>query len=419
MTADTIATAVADRPALLYLYDGHTALVSRAALQLAGVHSEESFADASRIVVDTDGTPTGELRGESAIARVLSVIPMPPTAEQVTLVQDTLTQLSASGLTGACIMDGTPATLDLLAEADSSSAGLPLRIVSAIDHAPGDDEAMLDERLAMRDRRGARWRGGLVKLYADGVIETGSGWLYEPDTLGGGQTSFWNDPAAFREIVRRYHDAGFQIATHAIGDRAIGATIEAYRAAGAPAMPAPPHRIEHLECMADRDLGRMAAAGITASVQPLHMQWRHADGSDDWSARLGPERTQRAWRVRDMIRAGLLVALGSDWPVAQYDPRIGMAWARLRRTPGIPDAHVFEPDQVLTPTEALLGFTRWAAQAQGDSDAGVIRVGARADLAIWDENPLLIDADTLPDLPVHATIMDGRATFRSADATIA
>lgn len=418
MTADAIAPAVADQPALLYLYDGHTALVSHAALQLAGINSEESFADASRVVVDADGTPTGELRGESAIARVLSVIPMPTTAEQVNLVHGVLRRLSASGLTGVCIMDGTPATLDLLAKADSVQAGLPLRVVSAIDHAPGDDETTLHEHLAMRDRRGARWRGGLVKLYADGVVETGSSWLYQPDTSGGGQAPFWNDPAAFRETVRRYHNAGFQIATHAIGDHAIGATIEAYRAAGPPTVSAPSHRIEHLECMADRDLSRMAAAGIAASLQPLHMQWRRADGSDDWSTRLGPERARKAWRVRDLIRAGVLVALGSDWPVAQFDPRIGMAWARLRRTPGIPDAHVFEPDQVLTPFEALLGYTRWAAKAQGDPDTGIIRVGARADLSIWDENPLRVDADQIPHLPIHATVMDGRTTFRSAEATI-
>ena len=414
MTADAIEAAIRGRPALLFLFDGHTALVSTSALGLAGITGAETFSDASRVVVDKNGRPTGELRGESAIDRVFSTIPVPPLAEQASRLRRILDRVAAAGFTSASVMDGTTDTLDLLDEADSSGGGLPLRLVTAIDHPPGSDDEMFQTRLDLRDRRGARWRGGLVKLYADGVIDTGSGWLYEPDSFGDGTAPFWNDQDAFRHTVSRYHDAGFQIATHAIGDRAIGATIDAYLAAGSSGQVRPPHRIEHLECMADHDLVRMAAAGITASVQPLHMQWRLADGSDDWSTRLGAERARRGWRVRDMIDAGIPVALGSDWPVAQFDARIGMAWARLRRGPGCVDAHVFEPEQVLTPTQALAGFTHWAAQAQGDSDAGIIRQGADADLTIWEENPLLVSADHLPAVPIHATILEGRTTYRSA-----
>jgi predicted amidohydrolase YtcJ len=418
MTSAAIEDAVGGLPALLFLFDGHTALASHAALKLAGIQGAEEFADGSRIVVDDAGRPTGQLNGESAIDRVLEVAPVPSTAESVATVRGILADLSASGFTGGCIMDGSADSFDLLDEVDATDGGLPLRLVTAFDHGPGDDEDQLRARLALRDRRGARWRGGLVKLYADGVIDTGSAWLYDPDTHGGGTASFWKDYDAFRRTVQRYHDGGFQIATHAIGDKAIGSTIGAYRAAGPRRMPSPAHRIEHLECMADGDLGRMAAAGVTASVQPLHMQWRKADGSDTWSSRLGPERAARAWRVRDMIDAGLRVALGSDWPVAQLDSRIGMAWARLRRIPGQPDAHVFEPDQVLSPVEALLGFTRWAAEAQGDLDTGIIRPGYRADLVVWDENPLVVDADHLIEVPVHTTLVDGKATYRAADSMI-
>jgi predicted amidohydrolase YtcJ len=259
----------------------------------------------------------------------------------------------------------------------------------------------------MRDRRGVRWRGGVVKLYADGVIETGTAWLHEPDVDGGGREAFWKDAAAYARTVREYADAGFQVATHAIGDRAVSEVVDAYLAAGARSANGAPHRIEHLELTTDRDVQRLAAAGITASVQPLHLQWRKADGSDEWSRRLGPERVTRAWRAGDFWRAGAPVALGSDWPIAQNDARIGLAWAMLRRLPGDPDAPVFEPEQRLTAYQALHGYTVGAARAQGDGDLGRIAPGCRADYVVWEENPLHIAPDDLPDAPILRTVVGG------------
>jgi predicted amidohydrolase YtcJ len=97
--------------------------------------------------------------------------------------------------------------------------------------------------------------------------------------------------------------------------------------------------------------------------------------------------------------------------VAQYDARIGMAWARLRRIPGRTDAPVFEPSQRLTALEALKGFSVWAAEAQGDHDQGTIRPGNKADLAIWADDPLLVSGDDLIELPIESTWVDGEIVF--------
>ncbi|RBO73787.1 amidohydrolase family protein, partial [Microbacterium sp. H6] len=101
------------------------------------------------------------------------------------------------------------------------------------------------------------------------------------------------------------------------------------------------------------------------------------------------------------------LALGSDWPIAQNDARIGLAWSMLRRRPGDPDAPVFEPDQVLSPYQALHGYTVGAALAQGDADLGRIAPGFKADYAVWAENPLHVSPDDLPDLPVQGTVVGG------------
>lgn len=171
-----------------------------------------------------------------------------------------------------------------------------------------------------------------------------------------------------------------------------------------------PHRIEHLETLTPADVVRLAASGITASMQLPHLQWRIPDGSDEWARRLGPERASRGWAAGTVLRAGAPLALGSDWPIADLDARVGLAWAMLRRAPGDTDGFVYEPAERLTAAQALHGYTRGAALAQGDDDLGIIRAGAHADLTVWSEDPLEVPGDDLAKLPVRATYLDGLHT---------
>ncbi len=405
--SDLVDEAVGGLPALLFFFDFHTALASSEALRRAGITGPRRFEDSSEIVVDASGRPTGELREDSSYQPILAVAPKASREATLDSARRTLARMRRSGLTGGMIMDGDSGTLDLLEALELSGSGLPVRIVSAMDVKPASSAGEREALREQRDRGGARWRGGVIKLYADGVIETGAGWLYEPDAEGEGLTGFWGDQGAFAEAVREFTDAGFQIATHAIGDRAVGETITAYEAVGCRARGRAPHRIEHLETLDPRDVARLAATGITASMQIPHMQWRLPDGGDEWSRRLGPERAAHAWNAGSVLRAGAPLALGSDWPIADLDARLGLAWSVLRRDPRDPDGFVYEPHERLTPAEALHGYTRGAALAQGDDDLGAIRPGARADLAVWAEDPVSIPAGELVDLPVLATYLDG------------
>ncbi|MGO4455486.1 amidohydrolase [Arthrobacter sp. RAF14] len=411
--ADLINEAALGLPVCLTMFDGHTVLTSRKALEIAGITGTRHFPDASVIVVDKTGTPTGELREDSAFEPIYQALPPRSLQQRVTLGRELLGSLAAKGITGGTIMNGDHHQLDLL-QAMEETGELPVRLVVGIDHRPGMTPEDFASIITTGARRGRDWQGGLIKLFLDGVIDTGTAWLYEPDLEGAGGNSFYTTPGEYTETVRRYSDAGFQIATHAIGDKAIGAAIDAYSAAGVAAPGRGPHRIEHLECLADVDLPRLATHGITASMQPLHMQWRTADRQDSWSRRLDPARQDRAWRTRDVLNAGALLVFGSDWPVAQYDTRIGMAWARLRRTPGNPDAEVFEPAQRLTGEETLRAFTRAPALAQGELDTGHLGHGARADFAIWAQDPVTVPADELITTDILHTWKDGTPTFIGA-----
>ncbi|MEZ4500113.1 MAG: amidohydrolase family protein [Thermomicrobiales bacterium] len=124
----------------------------------------------------------------------------------------------------------------------------------------------------------------------------------------------------------------------------------------------------------------------------------------------------KTFRTGDLLRSGATLALGSDWMVAPFDPRLGMAWARLRRRPGQPERPPILADQRLSPLEALQGYTTSAAfTVSEEAVSGQIKVGYRADLTAFAADPLEVDGDTLRDLPVLMTVVDGEIVYRAAE----
>jgi predicted amidohydrolase YtcJ len=408
--ADVIDEAVGGAPALLHFFDFHTALASSAALASSSIDGPRRFDEEAEIVC-VEGAPTGELREHAAISLVLDVVPERTDEELLTAYRDTFRRMNAVGLTGAHVMIGAPPLLDTCRELEARG-WLTMRLVVPMHQEPaiGDDE--VEERLNLVGEHGHRWRAGSAKFFIDGVVETGTAWLLEPDTLGRGLHPFWPDPERYAALVGRFARAGFQCITHAVGDRAVRAALDAYRAAGA--APGVRHRVEHIETLADADLPRFATEGVVASMQTVHLEGMHGDRTDPWSRSLGPERCDRAFRARDLVDSGAVLALGSDWPVARFDPRRGMAWARLRREPGDRDGQPYGGEQVLTPLEALAGYTSAAAFTVGEEHLnGRIAPGYRADLTATVLDPLETPADELLDVPVMLTVVDGEIVHRA------
>src|SRR4029079_792052 len=151
------------------------------------------------------------------------------------------------------------------------------------------------------------------------------------------------------------------------------------------------------------------------SMQPLHMEGLdEPDAPSAWHDGLSPGRAERAFRSGDIARSGATLALGSDWMVADYDPRYGMAWARLRRTPGHPERTPYLPQQPLGAEQTLHGYTTHAARVNGDeSVCGRLKPGLRADITAFAQDPVETDPDELPDVPVRLTVVDGRVVFEA------
>lgn len=400
--------AAGDGPMLLHSLDVHTGFANAEALRLAGVTGSREFPDGSFIVVDDAGRPTGELREMSAIQAVWSHEPEPSDADRMGWAVDAIRAQNAVGITGVHNMDGGRETLDMLAALEAEGLlGLRVRQHNWVD--PADDEDTILDILSRRDLHGRRWTANSLKFMIDGVIDTGTAWLEEPDTHGAGQDPMWPEIERYRDTIRRFHDAGFYITTHAIGDRAVREVLDAYAAVGSNGR----HRIEHIEAPPPETQRRFRAEGVHASMQPVHLRWINPDMSDPWSERLGIHRCRHAMPAGDIWATGANVVLGSDWPVAPYDPRFGFFAAQMRRAHDVEDPRPVGESRPLTGLQTLEGYTVNAARVDG-GDGGVLRVGAPADLVAWGDDIASVAPADVIDLPVHLTVVDGEIVHQGA-----
>ncbi|MCA9877052.1 MAG: amidohydrolase [Thermomicrobiales bacterium] len=412
---DLLDDAVGGRPTYLRFFDGHSGVANQAALAIAGVTGPVEFSETSTVTCDENGVPTGELLENAAMHLVWSAVPALSPEAEYERYKATFRRFAESGLTYVHAMEATPEEFAIYQQLEDRG-DLTCRVVVPLWQHPQMTVAEMRDQIPLRDEKGKYWRCGAVKFFIDGVIETGTGWLTHADTRGDGMTPFWPNPEAYAGAVSLFAEAGFQCITHSVGDGGVRWALNSYEAARAYPQNGlnGPHRIEHDELVEPVDVPRFAELNVVASMQPLHMSAYQPDGSDEWADRAGPERTARAFPTRSLLDAGVTLALGSDWSVAPFDPRIGMAWVRLRRTPGRPDMAPRALDQALSGLETLHGYTTGAAAAIAESDlSGRIAPGYRGDLTGFAADPVDTDGDALVDLPILMTVMDGRVTHRA------
>ncbi|MEV5481520.1 MULTISPECIES: amidohydrolase [Streptomyces] len=410
ITAAAIDNVLGDVPALLGLYDGHSALASTRALHLAGVTGPRVFPQRSTVVCDPDGRPTGHLLEAAAMALVQRIIPRPDQAQRRAGLRALLDDMAAVGLTGGHVMDCQGDALDLVASLDDEGE-LPLRLRLAPWCMPGVTDDELDSLIRDHGRHGRYWQLGAVKFFIDGTVEGGTAWLEHADCHGEGTESFWRDPSAYARAVHRLAAAGIQTATHAVGDAGVQHVLDTLESVRTRSVM---HRIEHIESLPLEHTGRFAKLGVAASMQPTHAAYTRAEHTDEWSRRLGHERANRAWCTGDIHATGATLVLGSDWPIAHYDPREVLATARLRRLPSRPDAAPVAPGQALDALAALHGMTTNPAKVAGEqASAGRIAPGYRADLTVFGADPVHAPADELADAPIALTMLGGNVTHRA------
>ncbi len=235
---------------------------------------------------------------------------------------------------------------------------------------------------------------GPLKIISDGSLNTRTAWCCEPYADGG--TGAANlAPHELRALHARAHMSGLQVATHAIGDAAVAAALDAYEATGAGGS------IEHAQLIARADVPRLAALGLRASVQPAHLL-----DDRDLTELIWPDRTGRTFAFRWLLDAGVRLVLGSDAPVSPLDPWLAMAAAVHRSAD---DREAWHPEQALTPAEAL---------AASVDEQPTVGVGSRGDLVLLDHDPLAPGtpaevAARLRATEVALTVVAGRVVHRA------
>jgi len=412
-TRDPLDAAFPDRPVWLTRTDIHAGWANTAALA-ATVGAERlrrmEDPEGGRIVRDAEGRPTGVLV-DQAMSVVEDRMPPPSDAQRKRALRTALDHAARRGVTGVHDAGVDREQISRFRRFIETDA-FPLRVYAMVLGESNAFDHFCDH--GPLHHPSGRLDVASTKFFADGALGSrGAALLRDYADDAGNRGLLRHAPEAFRRRVQAAVEAGFQVNTHAIGDRANRMVLDAYAAAAEEAdAPLRRPRIEHAQVVAPTDRPRFADLGVIASVQPSH-----APSDRDWAgARLGPDRLGRAYAWRSLRAAGARLALGSDAPVEPLDPIRTIHAAVTRRTlDGCPEGGG-RPGERLSRETALRAHTQGAAYAAGQDDrVGTITPGTQADWVALSRDLMTVPPEEMPDTAVLATYLGGRRVHANAD----
>ena len=412
-----------DRPVYLEAFDGHTWWANRKALQIAGVTAKTPDPPNGKIVRDrATGEPTGAIQEDAADAVIRRAIPLPTRDEKLRALRAGLREANRVGLVRVHSAGGVnigSSDLENAALFDElrKSSELTVRMYLAYRLDPPTlTRKELAEIEAARQKYHDDWiAAGAVKFFLDGVVEGHTAAMLTPYSDDPKQIGalFW-DPAEYKQAVERLDRGGFQVFTHAIGDRAVRLALDSYEsAAKVNHTQDARHRVEHIETVAEEDIPQFGRVGVIASFQPLHA-YPDDDTLNIWARNVGPERAQRAWAWHSIESAGGVLAFGSDWPVVTLNPWPGVQSALTRQTDEGNPPGGFVPKERISLEDAIQAYTLGAAIAgRREKTEGSIEPGRVADLIIISQDLFKIEPSDIGKTEVMLTMVGGTIVYQS------
>lgn len=406
-THDALSRATPDNPVALTRIDGHAILANAAAMKAAGVTAATKDPAGGRIERTAAGEPTGVFV-DNAKELIERIIPPPSNDETRQATLAAIRECQRWGLVGVHDAGEPREVIDLFEEmARAGEFGLRGYIMisddsAAIAHyfARGPQSALYDGHIWIRT----------IKLYADGALGSRGAALLDPyadDPKNSGL--LLSPPEHIKDVASRALEHGFQVATHAIGDRGNRIVLDAYEAALA-AHPTADHRfrIEHAQILNVADISRFAKLGVIPSMQAVHQS------SDmTWApTRLGYARSLGAYAWRSLLNTGAIIPNGSDFPVERVNPLFSFHAAVARTDDsGWPPGGWF-PAEKMTRDEALRSLTIWPAFAAFQERVmGSLTPGKYADFVILDQDIMQIPEQMILKTHVIATYIGGTAVY--------
>jgi len=403
-TAAELDAAVGDRPVWLSRADGHASWANTAAIKAAGITAKTPTPAGGRIE-KAGGVPTGVFV-DSAQELVNKLVPQPLGKDRAAAFLKAQSILLGYGVTAIADM-GTSLDDWLTYRRMGDIDALRVRIMSygmGVDTAvriggTGPTPWLYNDRLRM----------GGVKLYADGALGSRGAWLKAPysDAPTQSGAGFMSDDV-IRTLMSRAAMDNYQVAVHAIGDKANAQVLSAIEELSETYKGDRRWRIEHAQIVDPVDLPRFGKHGIVASLQPVHQTSDRLMAE----ARLGPQRLDGAYAWASMLKNGATLVFGSDFPVEKPDPWAGWAAAFTRQDADGQPFGGWHPEQAVTREQAWWAYTGAAAYAGFAEDKfGHLAPGQRADFIIVDRDPLLASPSDLRATKVEETWVGGQKVF--------
>lgn len=426
-TAKDVDTIESARPLALWGNDGHTVWVNSRGLELLGVSADTPDPAGGKISRDDNGVPNGSF-ADSASIFVSNKIPEPDLDERVALTESVLKDMSAYGITSlmdAFVTNAEQAVWRKIYESGKLNMRVRIAIYVPDPHAllrPSSDDS--DEGIArlMKATKDADidpdfLRSDMVKVFADGVMEypAQTAAMLTPYLDAAGKPTnrsgaLYFEPEHFARLVTKLDAAGLTVHIHAIGDRAVRASLDAFEAARkANGDRDNRHQIAHLQVVDPADFGRFKDLGVFADFQ---LEWAKREPATEGPLEpyLGPERYKYLYPAGSLYRAGATIIGGSDWDISSYNPFKAFQTAVTRR--GAASARPLNADESIPLTAAIDAYTINAAYAlKQDKITGSLEAGKRADIAVVDRDILTADPFTIGQAKVRATYLDGRLIY--------
>ena len=394
---------------------GHMAVVGGAVLADIGIDSAQ-VPPGGQVERDADGRPTGLLL-ESAQSLVRDLVYPYPLEDIAAAIDRATRHYLTEGITsaqeagiGAGLVSWSPQELAAYALARRTGrlhvrttlmvAADTLHEVGGSPQDPGTFGLDLGIATGLGDET---LRIGPLKIFSDGSLLGRTAAMKAPFADDPGNSGYLQrEPDELRELIGRAHRAGWQIATHAIGDAAVATALDCYEAALRD-LPRPDHRhrIEHCGIITDDDVERMARLGVIPVPQGRFI----GELGDGMARALGPERVRACYRQRSFLDRGIPLPGSSDRPVVQGAPLLGIADLVLRRTPS---GEEFGVHEALTAYEALHAWTLGSAYATFEEHRrGSLVPGKLADLAVLSGDLTAVEPEEIAGLQVVATVVGG------------
>ncbi len=408
-----------EKPVLIRAYDGHSAWANKKALSLAGIDSNTKYDGFGEIVKDKNGEPTGTLR-ESAMDLVSRNVPKPAYTEKLNALRKGMKLAASLGITSIQNADGSEEDLLLYKEL-LNNGELTLRYAAAFSVDENTTDENITSFVKIKDSVGVNntmIRADAIKFMIDGVIESHTGYMLEPyadissaDPLAHGQLAVPIEK--YQELVSKLDKNGFRIYTHAIGDKGVRESLNAYEnAIKINGKRDTRHRVEHIETVSPDDIPRFAQLGVMPSMEPIH-----ADPGtiSVWEKAIGETRLPWSFTWNDMIKNNAYLVFSSDWPACiDINPIRGLHVAVNRRTPdGFPEGGWIEKNKI-TMTQAMKAYTAAGAYSSFEENLkGQIKTGQLADIIVFSQDLFTINPMQTHETKVVLTVFDGKVIYKA------